>query len=267
MSDGLRRTCRRPPACGWRIRVLHAAFGPLAAFLTGWTSFVAGFAGAIATSAVVLTLYIGRFFPWVAGTSSYLLLPLPWLPLTFSPQTITAVLAIWLMSWVHLRGVGPGAFVSNLLAALKVGAFLLFIMWGFAFGTGSATHLNQAVAPVTPSSWLLALIPIMFTYSGWNAATYVAEEVREPGRNIAWALAIGTGAVTAICVLLNVLYVYVIPIDELAKVQGSVLDVVADRLLGAVAGNIMAVVSIVGLLASISGNTFAGAACVLRHGA
>ena len=98
----------------------------------------------------------------------------------------------------------------------------------------------------------------MFTYSGWNAATYVAEEVRDPGKNVAKALAIGTLAVTAIYVFLNVLYIYVIPIDELAKVKGSVLDIVADRLLGTAAGNIMGVVSIIGLLAGISGNTFAG---------
>jgi APA family basic amino acid/polyamine antiporter len=98
----------------------------------------------------------------------------------------------------------------------------------------------------------------MFTYSGWNAATYVAEEVRDPGRNVPRALIMGTLAVTAIYVFLNTLYIYVIPVAELAKVQGSVLDVVADRLLGTAAGNIMGVVSIIGLLASVSGNTFAG---------
>jgi APA family basic amino acid/polyamine antiporter len=82
--------------------------------------------------------------------------------------------------------------------------------------------------------------------------------VRDPGRNVAKALAIGTLAVTAVYLLLNALYLYVIPIGELAQVQGSVLDVVADGLLGTAAGNVMGVVSIVSLLAGISGNTFAG---------
>ena len=98
----------------------------------------------------------------------------------------------------------------------------------------------------------------MFTYSGWNAAAYVAEEIRDPGRNVPRALALGTGAVIAIYLLLNALYLYVLPVGELAAIKGSVLDVIADRLLGAAAGNIMGVVSIVSLLASISAMTFAG---------
>jgi APA family basic amino acid/polyamine antiporter len=72
------------------------------------------------------------------------------------------------------------------------------------------------------------------------------------------ALALGTSAVIAIYLLLNALYLYVLPASELAQVKGSVLDVIADRLLGAAAGNTMGVVSIVSLLASISAMTFAG---------
>ena len=246
------------PKAGGEYQYLHAAYGPLAAFLTGWTSFVAGFTGAIASNAAILAFYLGRFIPWASIDAAYFVVPLPWVPLTVSPQTITAVAAIWLMSWVHLRGVGPGAFVSNVLAALKAGAFLIFIVLGFSFGIGSPSNLSGEVGPVTLSAWFFALIPIMFTYSGWNAATYVAEEVRDPARNVAKALAIGTIAVTVIYVLLNALYIYVIPVGELAKLKGSVLDVVGDRLLGTAAGNVMGVVSIVGLLAGISGNTFAG---------
>ena len=72
------------------------------------------------------------------------------------------------------------------------------------------------------------------------------------------AFALGTAAVIAIYLSLNMLYLYVLPVDALARVQGSVLDVIADRLLGARAGNIMGVVSIVSLAATISAMTFAG---------
>ena len=82
----------------------------------------------------------------------------------------------------------------------------------------------------------------MFVYSGWNAAAYMAEEVRDPGRNLPLALAIGTAAVTVIYLLINVLYLSVIPINELVTVKGSVLDVAADRLLGARAGDAMGIV-------------------------
>ena len=247
------------PRAGGEYVYLRAAFGPAAAFLTGWTSFVAGFSGAIATSAVVMVFYLGRFVPAVANSTPWLVVPvLPGtIALTVSAQTMTAIAIIAAMAWLHRRGVGPGRALSDLLAALKVTAFVLFIAIGFSIGSGSVTHLAQR-APFAPTGWLLALIPVMFAYSGWNAASYVAEEIRDPGRNVPRALALGTAAVVVIYVLMNALYLYVIPARDLAAIKGSVLDVIADRLLGSAAGNVMGVVSIVSLAASISAMTFAG---------
>jgi basic amino acid/polyamine antiporter, APA family len=246
------------PRAGGEYVYLDAAFGRLAAFLTGWTSFIAGFSGAIAVSAVFLASYLGRFIPAAANDTPLLMIPLPLVPLTISRQTLVALAAIVLMSWVHLRGVGPGRIVGNLLAAFKVLALLIFIALGFAIGSGSMTNLRQSAGTVGPAGWLLSLVPVMFTYSGWNAAGYVAEEIREPGRNVPRAFLVGTLAVVAIYLSLNLLYLYVLPIGELAHVRGSVLDVIADRLLGARAGDIMGIVSIVSLAASISAMTFAG---------
>jgi APA family basic amino acid/polyamine antiporter len=248
------------PRAGGEYVYLRQAFGTLAAFLTGWTSFIAGFTGAMATSAVVFVVYLGRFVPAVANSTPFLSVPIVprVLTLDFSPQTIAAVVAIFAMAWIHLRGVGPGRIVGNVLAALKVTALVVFVAIGFAFGSGSMAHLSESVGQVAPTGWLLALIPVMFTYSGWNAASYVAEEIRDPGRNAPRALALGTLAVIVIYLAINALYVYVIPIDQLAKVSASVLDVVADRLLGASAGNLMAVVALVSLSASLSAMTFAG---------
>ena len=247
------------PRAGGEYVYLHEAFGPAAAFLTGWTSFVAGFSGAIATSAVVMVFYLGRFVPAAADRAPWLVAPIVpgVLALTVSPQTVTAVAIIVAMACIHVRGVGPGRIVGNLLASLKVTALVLFMAIGFSFGAGSLSHLRES-APVAPAGWLLALIPVMFTYSGWNAAAYVAEEVRDPGRNVPRALALGTGAVIGIYLLLNALYLYVIPASELAGINGSVLDVIAQRLLGGAAGAIMGIVSIVSLAASISAMTFAG---------
>jgi basic amino acid/polyamine antiporter, APA family len=247
------------PRAGGEYVYLRDAFGNAAAFLTGWTSFVAGFSGAIATSAVVMVFYVGRFAPAIAGAAAWLAVPIVpgRIVLTLSPQTMTAMAVIWAMAWLHRRGLGPGRVVGNLLASLKVTAFVLFIAIGFTWGSGSIAHLS-AHAPVAPTGWLLALIPVMFTYSGWNAAAYVAEEIREPGRNVPRALALGTAAVIVIYVLMNALYLDVIPARELAAINRSVLDVIADRLLGSSAGNIMGIVSIVSLAASISAMTLAG---------
>jgi APA family basic amino acid/polyamine antiporter len=245
------------PRAGGEYVYLHAAFGPLAAFLTGWTSFVAGFAGAIAVSAVVLADYVGRFVPMAADRTPLLTIPLPLVPLTVSPQALTAILVIAAMSWVHVRGVGPGRIVSNVLASLKVSALVLFVVLGVSLGVGSSSHFAPQLT-VPAGSWLLALIPVMFTYSGWNAASYVAEEIRDPGRNVPLALALGTGGVIAIYLALNAVYVYVFPLETLAALRGSVLDRVADRLLGAAAGDVMGVVAIISLAASISAMVFAG---------
>lgn len=111
---------------------------------------------------------------------------------------------------------------------------------------------------MTLTSCLSSLVLVMFTYSGWNAAAYMAEEVRDPGRNLPLALALGTVAVIVIYLLLNVLYLYVLPISELSQEKGSLLDVVAERLLGARAGDIMGLVSIISLAAGINAWTFAG---------
>jgi len=246
------------PRAGGEYVYLREAFGRLAAFLTGWTSFVAGFTGAIAASAIVTTFYLERFFPGAANSTPFFVVPIPYVPLTFSRQTLVAIAAIVLMAFVHIRGVGPGRIMGNVLAALKVSALLMFIALGFSIGSGSSANLSASGGPVMGSAWLLALIPVMFTYSGWNAAGYIAEEIRDPGRNVPRAFALGTAAVIVIYLSLNVLYLYVLPVGELAKVQGSVLDVIADRLLGARAGDIMGIVSIISLAASISAMTFAG---------
>ena len=155
------------PRAGGEYVYLRAAFGPLAAFLTGWTSFIAGFSGAIATSAVVLAFYLGRFIPAAANATPFLSLPVIPGVVVFnvSAQNIVAVSAIVGMACIHLRGVGAGRIVGDILAVLKVTAFVLFIAIGFSFGQGETSNLVQT-AVVAPGNWLLALIPVMFAYSG-----------------------------------------------------------------------------------------------------
>jgi APA family basic amino acid/polyamine antiporter len=246
------------PRAGGEYVYLREAYGRVAGFLTGWTSFVAGFSGAMAASAMFLPVYMERFIPGISNSTPLFVIPIPFIPMTFSVQTIVASAAIIAAAVIHTVGIGPGRAVMNTLAALKVAAFVGFIGFGLVLGTGAVANISQAAGPVTGTGWLFALIPIMFAYSGWNAAAYMAEEIKDPGRNVPRALAIGTVAVTAIYLLLNVLFVYVMSIGELAAVQGSVLDVVADRLLGVRAGDIMGIVSIISLAAGISAYTFAG---------
>jgi APA family basic amino acid/polyamine antiporter len=248
------------PKSGGEYVYLREAFGPLAAFLTGWTSFVAGFSGAIAASALFLADAIGRFFPAAADRTPIFSVPIPFLPLVLTNQTLVALAAIAALSFVHMRGLGPGRIVHNFLAGLKVSGILIFLALGLTLGSGQWSNLassHEVTAPAT--GWLLALIPVMFSFSGWNAAAYVAEEIKDPGRNVPIALGLGTAAVVAIYVALNVLYLYAMPLADLAVVgDGRLTDTVAERLFGFVAGNIIAIFTIVSVAASISAMVLAG---------
>jgi len=248
------------PKAGGEYVYLREAYGPLAGFLTGWTSFVAGFSGAIAASAVFFIVTLDRFVPGIANGDALLAIPIPLTPIafTFSIHTLTASALIVVFAIIHILGVGPGRAASNALTTLKILAFVLFIVFGLSAGTGSPANLTASGGTVTLTGWMFAMIPVMFTYSGWNAASYMAEEIRDPGRNVPRALILGTVGVVIIYLFINVLYLYVIPIAELGATQGSVLDVVADRLLGQRAGNIMAGVALVSLAAGINAWTFAG---------
>jgi len=250
------------PRAGGEYVYLRDAYGPVAAFLTGWTSFVAGFSGAIAASAVGLAEYIGRFVPAAANRTPWLTIPLPFAPLVVTPQSLVAITAIVGLSLVHISGLGPGRLVHNFLATLKVLALVLFVALGLSLGDGSFAHLTAThTVPAPATGWLVALIPIMFSYSGWNAAAYVAEEIKNPGRNVPIALALGTGAVVLLYLALNALYLYALPPAELAGLlsQGKGLtDVVAQRLFGGVTGTLLALLTIVSIAASISAMVLAG---------
>ena len=249
------------PKAGGEYVYLREAFGPLAGFLTGWTSFVAGFSGAIAASAVFLIVTLNRFIPGVANDTPLLAIPIPGTStaFTFSVHTLAASATIIIAALIHIRGVGPGRFASNFLTTLKIVSLVVFIGFGLTAGTGSPSNITQSAGAVTFTGVLFAFIPVMFTYSGWNAAAYMAEEIRDPGRNVPRSLLMGTAIVIAVYLFINVLYLFVIPIGELATLGGrSILDVVGDRLLGERAGDIMALVAIISLAAGINAWTFAG---------
>lgn len=245
------------PRAGGEYVYLRDAYGPIAAFLSGWTSFVAGFSGAIAAGAVALADYVGRFIPAAADRTPFFVVPVPYVPLSVSPQAIVAISAILGLSLIHLHG--AGRLVHNLLAGLKVSALVVFIALGFSLGDGTLGNLASTLpTPVASSSWLLALIPVMFSYSGWNAAAYVAEEIRDPSRNVPRALAYGTAGVIAIYLLLNALFLYALPMADLAALDGRLTDVVAERLFGFVAGNVLAVFTIISIAASVSAMVLSG---------
>jgi APA family basic amino acid/polyamine antiporter len=245
------------PRSGGEYVYLREAFGPLPAFLTGWTSFVAGFSGAIAASAVGLAAFLGRFLPAAGDTTPWFTLPLGPVALSLSSQSLVALITIAALSIVHARGLGPGRVVQNALAVFKVLALLVFVAFGLTIGRGDMAHFAEG-GTVAASGLLLALVPVMFSYSGWNAASYIAEEIENPGRNIPRALALGTVVVVLVYLAMIVVYVYAIPVSELRQLNLRVVDAAADRLFGPAAGDALTIVTLVIAAGSISAMIFAG---------
>ena len=247
---------RRPHAGGEYV-YLREAFGGLAAFLTGWTSFVAGFSGAIAAGAVSAAGYLDRLVPGAGNAATLAAWHIGWFSITFSVRALVAIALIVVLALLQMCGIGPGRVLQNSLTALKVAALLAFTAVGFLVARGGGQAAFATGAPVHATNWLLALVPVMFSYSGWNAAVYVAEEVKDPVRNVPRALVIGTVATTALYLALNALYLRVVPQAQFAG-QLTLGEVAAERLFGASAGVLFAMVAVVIILSSLSAMTTAG---------
>jgi basic amino acid/polyamine antiporter, APA family len=245
------------PRAGGEYIYLREAFSPLVGFLTGWTSFVAGFSGAIAATAVGFAAYLGRYLPAASETRPLLHITLGLVNLNISPLKLTALVVIFAVACIHVVGVRPGKRFQNTITAIEILAFGILITLGFFLGRGSFQHFANPAGSVHPVSWLLALVPIMFAYSGWNAAAYVAEEVREPSKNIPRALLLGTTIVTVLYLLLNALYLYALDPAQLAGIIQS-----ADAAAGALFGNrgaaLLTPLLLVTLAGSLSATTLAG---------
>jgi basic amino acid/polyamine antiporter, APA family len=244
------------PQAGGEYVYLREGYGRLAAFLSGWVSFVAGFSGAIAAGAIGLTAYLSHFFPAAGDPSPLWGFSIGRIAVTISRPTLIAVATTAALGAIHIRGIRPGRVVQDTLASAQIVGLLLFIVLGFGIGRGSFENFSTA-GKSRPSTWLLALIPVMFSYSGWNAAAYVAEEVRQPQRNIPRALAWGTAAVIALYVALNALDLYALPVHELSgRIDAG--NAAAEQLFGPGAARWLSLLAILIILSSLSAMTLAG---------
>ncbi len=244
------------PLAGGEYIYLSKAYGPTAGFLSGWTSLIAGFSGAVAASAVGLIIYLGQYFPSLALDHSLFAINFYVGEFTFSPRSLAAAGVIVLFAALHACNLGAGKLTQNTLALLILAIIVVFCVLGFAVGAGSWAHFRSPNIAFRPVNWLLALIPIMFTYSGWNAASYIAEEMYDTRRTIGQALMIGTCIIVGLYVVLNTLYLYALP---LAAMQNSVNvgDITAQALFG-VGRNFITPVLIIAMLGAVSAMTIAG---------
>ena len=195
------------PEAGGEYTFISKLFHPLPGFLSGWLSLIVGFSAPIAASAIGFSKYFIWAFPQIQ---------------IINPDVMSKILAITLIlafTSIHYRGIVFGTKIQNWLTILKVVLVVGLIVAGFTIGRGSFDHLTgNSLFSGEFKGWKpigLSFLFIMFAYTGWNAATYIGSEIKNPAKTIPRSLLLSTGIVVILYVLLNLLFVYAIPPDKM----------------------------------------------------
>jgi APA family basic amino acid/polyamine antiporter len=216
--------------------------------MTGWVSFFAGFSAPIALAALAFSDYVGYFFPVFKQANAQFTIGSGAFSLKFGGAQLLASALIGAFTILNCFGVGRTAKVQNVLTGTKLVVIASFVILGFIAGSGSWEHFSQpAVRTSTvsiPVQFMISLLWVMVGYSGWNAATYVAEELKQPDRTLPLALATGTALVTALYVGLNLIFIYSTPLEQMKGVL-AIGSLAASNLFGPqVAGAFAALMAI-----------------------
>ncbi len=193
------------PSSGGEYVYLTRAYGPTWGFMTGWVSFFAGFSAPIAAAALAFAGYIGYFSPAFKAHAQ-----------------LTAALLIAVFTLINCLGLKRVGRIQNALTGTSVAIIVAFIVAGFVSGTGDWSHFSTpasrtSAAPLA-EQFVVSLFFIYVSYSGWNAATYVAEELKRPARTLPIALTLGTVIVACLYVGLNAVFIYAAPLEEMKGV-------------------------------------------------
>jgi len=224
------------PRAGGMYVYIYEAYGRFLAFLFGWALLLVAPLG-IASLALVHAEYLGRL-----------------VPLTPTGTRLVAAFAVILVTTWNYRSVRYGAMVQNLSTTAKVLAILALAAAAFLIDAGGA---EIASAPVTLPTWNgfgLAIVAVLWAYNGWQELTYVAGEVRDPGRTLPRALIYGTLGVMAVYLAANAAYLRVLPMDVIAHSPLVAADV-AVRLVGSVGTALIAGLVCVSTFGTLNGIT------------
>jgi len=249
------------PSSGGEYVYLTRAFGPAWGFMTGWISFFAGFSAPIAAAALAFSNYLGYFYPSLKQENARFVFGSGPMTIRIGGEQVVACLLILGFSVLNCLGVRRTAKVQNALTATKLAVILGFITLGFLSGSGSWKHFSEpAVRTATttlPEQFVISLLWVMVAYSGWNAATYVAEELKRPEQTLPAALAAGTALVTALFIGLNLIFIYSTPLESMKGVL-AVGSLAASNLFGPqVAGTFSALMAL-SLMATVNAEVTIG---------
>lgn len=244
------------PHAGGEYVYLRETYGSAFGFMSAFVSLTAGFSAAIAAATESFTVYLGHFVPFL--TEQQLLIG------PIGVIDLVAVGIVWLLILIHMGAVRSGTGFNDFMTVFKVAGIAAILLAAAAVGNGDLSNLTAVSSRFTEmsrtdtfSAFGTSLIFVMFTFSGWNAAAYVAGEMKDPQKDLPKALLMGTITVLILYLGLNVVYFYGAHVDELAG-QVDVGLVASRTLFGDWGVGLVTLVLCVSILASASAMTLAG---------
>ena len=230
------------PRSGGQYNYSRRAIGEYAGFIVGWSDWLS--TCGTAAVAIVIAEYSGHLFPVLAGHVKLI--------------SAAIVLGFGTMQW---RGVRWGSGAQLVTAAIKTTALLILVVACFILGAHARATAPAATAalPSMPAGWPLAvaivlgLQAVVYTVDGWDGVIYFGEEVRDPGRDIPRAIFGSVFTVMGIYLLLNLMALYVLPMNEIAG-NDFVLGTVADRVFGRFGDPIIRSIMIISMLSCVNSN-------------
>ena len=249
------------PEAGGQYVYLREAYSDLFGFLFGWKQFLVNMTGSIAALGVAFAEYFGSFFPSLSTGKIVLSFQIGSLPYTLSRGQLVAVGIILLLTAVNYVGVAFGKTVQNILTVIKIGTILAFIILGFLFSKGAAIDLS-----FNPEGWSilplltgfgLAFISVFWAFDGWNNINYVAGEIKNPKRNLKFALIAGTLGITLLYFFTNVVYCFALPLGKMKGVV-TVAERASFSLFGSTAAGLISGMILLSILGALNGCIFVG---------
>jgi basic amino acid/polyamine antiporter, APA family len=230
------------PRSGGQYNFSRRALGDYAGFIVGWSDWLS--TCGTAAVAIVIAEYSGHLFPILAGHVKLI--------------SAALILGFGILQW---RGIRWGSGAQLLTATLKTAALIILVAACFILGAHAraAALVSTAPLPSMPAGWPLAvaivlgLQAVVYTVDGWDGVIYFGEEVRDPGRDIPRAIFGSVFTVMGIYLLLNLVALYVLPMNEIAGNE-FVLGTVADRVFGRFGDPIIRSIMIVSMLSCVNSN-------------
>ncbi len=211
------------PYAGGDYIYLKKAYSPLVAFMSGWASLMITFSASISVLGLALGEYLSFLFPY-ESSHTFFRYSIIGIDLKMGYPGLVGICFIFFFTCINYFGISKASFFQNLLSFIKIIGLLLFSLVAIAMSLNSfktfPTFPTIENLYFNSNNLSLALIPIIFSYLGWNMVTYIAEEVKEPEKNISRTILYGTLLVTFLYLLVNLAFLLTVSPNDLKKNEG-----------------------------------------------